>query len=148
MDETAITLDFGRGTYRFWLPMPRIIEIERNCGDTSIVTIYESLSDGIGLDRETDEPRFLGTGPARISHISEVIRCAAIGGGQAEIAGEVVKVGPLDAQQLVADYVTGRPYTEHAPVAWAILHAAIMGVKLGSKKKAEAESERRSEKAA
>lgn len=130
MDETSIEVEFGGEHRLFWLPMPRIIEIERICGDRSIVEIYEGLTAGIGLERETAVPRFMGTGSARIRDIFEVIRCAAIGGG----------MNPNDASQLVRDYVDGRPLSETAPVAWAILHAAIMGVRLGSKKKEAGES--------
>jgi hypothetical protein len=123
---------FGPGRYRFALSMKQICEIERLCGDKSIVTIYEELSAGIGLDRETEQARFLGTGAARVRDIYEVIRCAAIAGGESD-AGPV---SPIDAKQLVDDYVDGRPFVETAPVAWAILHEAIMGVRL--KKKADA----------
>lgn len=131
----VIHLDFGSGRYAFRLPMARIIEIERVCGDKSIVTMYEELSAGIGIERDTDVTRFLGTGPIRIKDVYEIIRCAAIGGGEAEIAGETVKVSPSDAARLVADYVDGRPYTESVPVAWAILNDALLDVRL--KKKAD-----------
>lgn len=132
----AITLDFGPGRYTFRLPMGRIVEVERLCGDKSIVQIYEELSAGIGIGRDDDQPRFLGAGAARIKDVFEVIRCAAIGGGEAEIGGEAVKVSAPDAARLVAEYVDGRPYTETVPVAWAILHHTIMDVRL--KKKAAA----------
>lgn len=138
MPDTAIDLDFGPGRYRFWLPMPRIVEIERLCGDKSIVTIYEELSSGIGLIGG-EEPVFQGTGASRIRDIYEVIRCAAIGGAEADVSGATVAVSPSDAKRLVDEYVDGRPLAETAPVAWAILHAAVMGVQL--KKKAEAASD-------
>lgn len=134
-DETAIDLEFAGQHIHFFLPMAKIIEIERLCGDKSIVSIYESLADGIGLERDTDVARFLGTGAARIKDIAEVIRCAAIGGG----------MSPNDAGALVRDYVDGRPLAETAPVAWAILHAAVMGVRL-KKKAAPQESTSPSEK--
>jgi hypothetical protein len=137
--DTAIELEFGNGRYRFWLPMARIIECEKLCGDKSIVTMFEEFGAGIGIGREGGDARFFGTGAVRIKDVAEVIRCAAIGGGQAEISGETVKISPIDASRLVSNYVDGRPMTETVPVAWAILNAAIMGV--GLKKKAEPEAE-------
>lgn len=131
----ALTLDFGPGRYTFRLPMARIMEVERLCGDKSIVIMYEELSAGIGIERDTEAARFLGTGSARVKDVYEIVRCAAIGGGQAEIAGEVVKVTPMDAARLVAEYVDGRPYTETVPVAWAILHATLMDVRGPAQKK-------------
>lgn len=139
-------LDFGPGRYAFRLPMARIIEVERLCGDKSIVLIYEDLSAGIGIERDNaDVARFMGTGGARLKDIYEVIRCAAIGGGEAILAGETVKVSAIDATRLVDEYVAdGAPgrYAEAAPVAWAILHDTIMGVRL--KKKADADQESQS----
>lgn len=137
----ALTLDFGPGRYTFRLPMARIIEVERACGDKSIVTMYEEMSAGIGLGAEDGaSPRFFGAGAVRIKDVYEVIRCAAIGGGEAEIAGEALKVSATDAARLVAEYVDGRPYAETVPVAWAILNHTIMDVRL--KKKVEAPAKR------
>jgi hypothetical protein len=125
-DETAIELEFGDGRYRFWLPMARIIEIERNCGDKSIVTMLDEMSAAMGWTAGDDPaPAFVGGGPVRIRDVAEVIRCGAIGGGLA----------PLDAKRLVESYVDGRPLSETAEVAWAILTAAVWGVRL--KKKVE-----------
>jgi len=124
MDETAIDLDFGPGHYRFWLPMARIVEIERLCGDKSVLTIHDDLGGALGLDAD-GEPVFVGGGQGRIRDVYEVIRCAAIGGGTA----------PIDAKRLVDEYVDGRPLAETLPVAWAILEAAVRGVRL--KKKAD-----------
>ena len=125
-DETAIDLEFGDGRYRFWLPMARIVEVERLCGDVSIVTMLDDMSGAMGWTKEEEpSPAFVGGGPVRIKHVYEVIRCAAIGGG----------MSPIDAKRLVDTYVDGRPLSETAPVAWAILTAAVWGVRL--KKKAE-----------
>ena len=135
--DTSITLSFGDGQHTFWLPMARIVEVERLCGDKSVVTMFEDFGAAIGLERDTEVPRFMGFGSARLKDIYEVIRCAAVGGG----------MSPNDAKSLVDNYVDGRPYTETVPVAWAILNAAIMGVSL--KKKApedEAGDMSRSEK--
>ena len=138
---------FGPGRYLFRLPLPRVIEVERLCGapgqPKALGTIYEELSQGIGLDHDTLEPRFLATGAIHPKDVYEVIRCAAIGGGEAEIAGETVKIGPVDAARLVEEYVaSGEPglFAAAIPVAWLILHQAFMGVSLKKKADAEAES--------
>jgi hypothetical protein len=123
-DETALEVEFGDGLHRFFLPMARIVEIERNCGDKSIVAMLDEFSLGMGWTAE-QEPAFAGGGPVRIKDVAEVIRCGAIGGGMA----------PLEAKRLVDSYVDGRPYSETVPIAWAILSSAIWGVRL--KKKAE-----------
>jgi len=132
----ALQIDFGDGRYTFFLPMQRITEVERLCGDKSIVTMHEEMSAAIGIEKATDEARFFGGGPVRIKDVYEVIRCAAIGGGEAEIAGETVAVSPNHASRLVELYVNGAPYAETVPVAWAILERTLMGVRL--KKKADA----------
>ena len=131
-----LTLAFGRGRYRFRLPMARILEIERLCGDKSISTMYEEMSIGVGLDRDTMDPRYVGAGPVRLKDVYEIIRCAAIGGGEAEIAGERVAVSTIDATRLVDENVAdGRPglYAESVPVAWAILHHTLLGARLKKK---------------
>lgn len=132
MPDTAVTLQFGDGVYRFWLPMARIVEIERIAG-RSVVQIYDDLGQALGLDAE-GSPRFLGGGNVRIAEIYEVIRCGAIGGDSREANGQTGHVSALDAKRLADGYVDGRPIAETAPVAWAILNAAILGVELPKKK--------------
>lgn len=125
--DTAITLKFGPGEYTFFLPMARICEVERLCGDKSIGLMYEELSLSIGIERDSGAHLFASSGPFRLRDIYEIIRCAAIGGG----------LSPLEAKTLVDEYVDGRPISETLPVAWAILRATIEGVSL--KKKASPE---------
>lgn len=131
--ETAITLDFGDGTYRFHLPMAQIVEIERLCGDKSIIAMYDEMGMALGIGREDGEPVFVGGGSARIRDVYEVIRCGAIGGRNVVRNGQTHVVSPLDAKQLADRYVDGRPLGETIPVAWAILNAAIMGVQVKKK---------------
>lgn len=130
MSETALTIEFGDARYRFWLPMARIVELERVCGDKSILTIEHEMSMALGAIPGMDDPVFLGGGSARIRDIYEVIRCAAIGGGQREANGQTTTVSALDAKRLADGYVDGRPIAETLPVAWAILNCAIRGVQL------------------
>lgn len=138
MSDTALELDFGDGRYRFFLPMARICEVERLCGDKSIVVMHEQMGAALGMEPESEAVHWLGGGAPRIKDVYEVIRCAAIGGGECQRGEQPEKVSPLDAKRLVDDYVDGRPLSETVPVAWAILNAAIMGVRL-KKKAAEPE---------
>lgn len=132
----GIWLEFGPGRYHFRLKMPQILEIERNCGDRPLVTMYEDLSAGVGIEKATERAVFMFSGPVRIKDCYEIIRCAAIGGGEAEVAGEDRKVSPIDAKRLVDEYVAERAdYEEFVPVAWAILDATLRSVRL--KKKAD-----------
>jgi hypothetical protein len=147
MSDTSIELEFGDGRYRFFLPMSRIIEAERLCGEKSIVVMHEEMGGALGMDRESEELRFLGGGSPRIKDVYEIIRCAAIGGGEVERAGELVKVSPLDAKRLVDNYVDGRPLSETVPVAWAILNSTIMGVRLKKKAESVAAGTKRTRKA-
>lgn len=145
--DTAINLDFGDATYRFWLPMARIVEIERLCGDKSILTMWDEFGSAIGLQKDDGTPVFLGGGPVRLKDVYEVIRCAAIGGGECRRNEEVTKVSSLDAKHLVDNYVDGRPYSETVPVAWAILNAAVTGVSLKKKVREDLPAKSRSRSA-
>lgn len=137
MSDTAIELEFGDARYRFFLPMARIMEVERLCGDKSIVAMHEEMGASLGMQPESEAVLFLGGGAPRIKDVYEIIRCAAIGGGECIRGEQVEKVSPLEAKRLVDGYVDGRPLSETVPVAWAILNVAVMGVRL--KKKAEAQ---------
>lgn len=148
--DTAVILPFGDGQYRFWLPLPQVFELERVCGDVSLLAIEERLRGGIGQD-EAGEYVHVGGGAPMVREIREVIRLGLIGGNSGMVDGAEVEVGPLRAKELIDLYsYPARPLVESALVAWRILHAAIFGVRLdeGSKKKAgEAPSESPSEKA-
>lgn len=132
--DTATEVKFADGTYRFWLPLPQIIELERKTGDKSVFAIYDELSGGLGL--KDDAPVYLGGGGAHITDIRETIRLGLIGGNEGLTDAGKIEVGPLLAKQLVDDYVyPARPLIEGQHIAWQILHAAINGIQL--KKKAE-----------
>lgn len=145
--DTAVNLEFGDATYRFWLPMARIVEIERLCGDKSILTMWEEFGAAVGIQKDDGAAVFLGGGASRIKDVYEVIRCAAIGGGSCQCGDETKRVSALDAKALVDNYVDGRPYSETVPVAWAILNAAITGVSLKKKVSEPAPARKRSAKA-
>jgi len=129
--DTRIDLDFGDGRYSFWLGLPQVVELERKC-DKSVFAIYDGLAAGIGLNG--DVPVYLGGGTAMLADILETVRLGLIGGGSGDVNGEGVEVGPTRARQLVEAYCyPSRPLTEGMHVAWSILHAAIVGIKLEKK---------------
>lgn len=127
MSDPLVTT-FGGKEVAFSLPMKWVMVVERECGDKSIVTMFQEMDHAEG---ETDKGlwvfHFLGA--VRVKDVYEVIRCAAIGGG----------MSPTDAATLVNEYVDGRPYAETVPVAWAILRRTLLGTRL-KKKEEEAES--------
>jgi hypothetical protein len=136
--ETAVTADFADGSYRFWLPLPQIFELERNCG--SMLALEERLRVGIGLN-EAGEAEFVGGGAAIVKEITETIRLALIGGNSGMVQGEEREIGPLEAKRLVENYVyPARPLAEGAALAWRILSTAIFGVRLKKKVSGEADS--------
>lgn len=140
MSETAVTLPFADGEYRFWLPLPQVVELERKTGDTSILDIEQRLSAAIGIERDTQEFVFVGGGSVMVAEVRETIRLALIGGNYGMVDGQEVEVGPLMAKQLIDSYAyPARPLSECALLAWRILHAAIHGVRL--KKKHDGEPE-------
>jgi hypothetical protein len=132
--ETAVTAEFADGEYRFWLPLPQMVALERACGDTSILTIEERLRAAVGQDGEAYV--FLGGGGAMLADIRETIRLALIGGSHGMVGGEEIEVGPIRAKQLVDEYVCpARPMSEGVVLAWRILYALVFGARL--KKKAD-----------
>jgi hypothetical protein len=155
--ETATNLKFADGEYRFWLPWPQVLELERTCGFTmldgsrrskSIFEMFRELDNCFGVDNHGN-PVFTGFGNANTLDIRETIRLGLIGGGEGIVGGEMVSVPPLTANQLIADYTyPARPMNESLGVAWEILRAAIYGIQV-KKKEAEAvtPSKRRSAKA-
>ena len=139
--DTAVEKRFADGTYRFWLPLPHVIEIERKCGTRapdgtvtpkSIFTIYDQLSGGLGVDG--DDPVYFGGGNALVADARAVIRAALAGGNHGVVDGEAVEVGPVRAGELVDAYTyPARPLIEAVHLAWHILHAAIHGIDVKKK---------------
>lgn len=133
--DTAVTLAFADGEYRFWLPLPQVFELERNTGDTSILVLEERMRSAIGVD-DAGEFVFAGGGAAMVKDVREVIRCALVGGDSCMVDGQENEVGPIRAKVLTDTYVyPARPLAEGVVLAWRILHAAINGVKLDDVKK-------------
>lgn len=137
--DTAVELKFADGRYRFWLPLPQVFELERKT-EASMLAIEERLRAAIGVDGkdESGDPKFvfLGGGSALMADVRETIRLGLIGGNSGFVDEVETEVGPGVAQQLVNNYVyPARPLSEGVVLAWRILHAAIHGVELHSKKK-------------
>lgn len=144
MVSTSVTIPFADGVYNFALPMPRLCELERKTGNTSVVEIYERMTQCVG---KTEEGVFVFIGGASVMGVEviETIRCGLLGGNHGEVNGEFLEVGPIAAKNLVENYAyPSRPLKESIVVAWQILHAAIEGVQLeeGSKKKAAPKGKR------
>jgi Phage tail tube protein, GTA-gp10 len=89
------------GEYWFRLPLGMIRELERNCD----AGVYEILM------------RF-GSGKWKADDMREVIRCAAIGGGD---------LNPAQVTARMKTYVDDRPLLESVPLAIAILKCALEG---------------------
>jgi len=143
MPDTAISLDFAGGKYRFWLPMPQVVAIERGPVahkhegyPRSIFAMYDQIAAGLGM--ADSGAVYVGGATALVGDIRNIILQGLIGGNNGLVDGEEMPVGPQTAGELVAEYVfPARPLTEAMHVAWSILHAAIHGIDL--KKKAAAD---------
>jgi hypothetical protein len=142
MPDTAIELDFADGRYRFWLPMPQIVQLERGpvnkphaeAYPKSVFLMFDQMGAGLGF--VGDAPVYVGGGSALATDIAETIRLALIGGNSGTVSGEHFEVTPTMAAQLVRDNTyPARPLIEGMRLAWEILHAAIAGVDV--KKKVE-----------
>jgi hypothetical protein len=140
--ETSYTADFGDGTYKFWLPMTRIVAAEREMGrdgsPRSIIALFYDIGESLG-DMLGDHV-VAGPMAAHVSECHAVIRNALIGGNEGRIGDETLAVGDTMARDLVATYCyPARPIMHDIGLAWQILKAAIYGIEIsGSKKKGEA----------
>ena len=151
--ETSIELDFADGRYWFALLWPQAIELERKCGakddygiirPKSLFIMHTELGSGlmVGADGEV---LFTGSSAGIARDIAEIIRLGLIGGNRANVMGEEITVSPIEARELVENYVfPAVPFVQSAATAFAILNAAIHG----SPKAANAPKPARNRKAA
>lgn len=122
---TEITMPFADGDYRFFLPIPQMIELER-VGHT-MCSLEFRLRESIGLTLD-GEAIYGGGNAVEADSIRKIIRLALIGGDSGTVDGEKVDVGPQRARELVDAYVyPARPLAEGAALAWRILATAIYG---------------------
>lgn len=137
--ETALTADFADGSYRFWLPMSRVVAAEREMGrdgiPRSLLGLFYDIGEGLGT--ALGEHVLAGSIPARLSECQTVIRNALIGGNEGMVDGEQIAIGDTLAKELVDTYCyPARPAMHDVALAWQILRAAIYGIDTsGSKKK-------------
>lgn len=138
--ETRLEAAFAGGRFTFWLPMPRVVEIERGPQGhrhdkrypVSIFQLYDELGAGLGLNGDT--PVYLGGGRSIVSDARNVVLQGLIGGGKGMIDGAEVEVGAMRASEMIDAYAyPHRPAVEIVHLAWSILHAAINGVVLKKK---------------
>lgn len=126
--ETRVTLPFADGDYEFWLPMPRVIAVEREA-DCSIFALFYNLSSNMGL--YLGEEILVGPSDARLKQCHALIRNALVGGGTSE----------QQARELVETYCApARPAMHDLALARLILNSAIYGIDtsaLDGKKKPE-----------
>lgn len=141
--DTACTLPFADGEYRFWLPMPRVIAAEREMGaidgdgvrrPKSIFAVFHETGEHLGMIG--DEAVLTGPSPSLLSEAHAVIRNALIGGGGGTVNGEAVIVNEASARELVSTYCyPARPAMHDLGLAWRVLRAAIYGIDPSLKKK-------------
>jgi hypothetical protein len=141
--ETAIERDFAGGRFWFALPVPAILAIERGPltpslrvreYPVSIFQLYDDLSEGIGIDRDTGSPTLLPGARIFYGDLHNVLERALISAGSGEKDGEEIKVEDKLASRMVADYLP-RHIEACAILVWDVMHATIKGVDL--KKKAD-----------
>lgn len=132
--ETALTTKFGDGTYRFWLPMPRVIAAEREISGSILALFYdiaEALGESVG-----GTIVLAGSTDARLKSCHAVIRNALVGGNEGQVDGEIIAVGDTLARELVETYCyPARPAMHDIALAWEILRAAVYGIDATAQKK-------------
>lgn len=142
--DTALTTDFADGTYRFWLPMSRVVAAEREMSregyERSILALFYDIGEALG--QSVGQSVLAGSMAARLSECQAVIRNALIGGDDGLVNGENIAVSDTMARSLVDTYCyPARPAMHDIALAWEILRVAIYGIDTSGSKKKEADSE-------
>jgi hypothetical protein len=122
--QTHIDLEFADGEYRFALGLEQIRELQNACGD-GIGAIYARVLQGrVSADVTVGHP---GYAAYKLDDLIETIRQGLIGGGQGLVSEQAVKVEPMRANQLIANYLHDMPLSRQWDLAAAILYAKIEG---------------------
>lgn len=139
MSDTAVDIPFAGGVYRFWLPVSKIIELERICGQRdssgllhakSVTTIFDQIAACLGMAEE-GEPKWLGGGSPMIRDVHAVIRLGLMGGGQGSVGGEDVSVSDVRAGEMIESYCYPNvPFEQDCIIAGRVLHAVHHGINL------------------
>lgn len=121
---THIDLEFADGEYRFALGLEQINELQNACGD-GIGAIYARVLQGrVASDVAVGHPGFAAY---KLADLVETVRQGLIGGGQGLVDGQAVKVEPMRANQLVANYLHPMPLSKQWDLAASILFAKVEG---------------------
>lgn len=124
MAQTHIDLAFADGEYRFALGLEQINELQNTCGD-GIGAIYARVLQGrVASDVNVGHP---GYAAYKLADLTETVRQGLIGGKQGLVDGQAVEVGPMRANQLVANYLHAMPLARQWDLAASILYAKIEG---------------------
>ncbi|WP_066045919.1 MULTISPECIES: GTA-gp10 family protein [Sphingomonadales] len=151
--ETALSLEFADGTYAFDLKLPQIIELQEKCGTIGpdgarqrkgILAIYSSVMAGAAINYDGEVIGLPEDAEAAVQEVYETIRLALVGGGEASINGETVRIAPLDAKRLMENYVHTMPLASAWKLAKVILRAKVHGYE-GKKKAVAPEADGASE---
>lgn len=130
--QTHIDLAFADGTYRFALGLAEIHELQTKC-KVGIGGLYARVLQGrVADDVTVGHPAYAAY---HIDDLVETVRQGLIGGGQALVNGQEVKVGSLRANELVERYLLPLPLMEQWNLAAAILHAKVDGYEDPAEKK-------------
>lgn len=141
MSEMAIERDFAGGRFYFELPGLSVIAVEKGPVTpglrsreypVSIFRIYDELSAGVGIDRNTSEAVLLPGANIFYGDLHNILERSLIGGGIGERDGETFEVKDKLATRLVNDYLP-RHIETCALLVWDILHATIKGIDLKKK---------------
>ncbi len=133
--RTDLWVDAFDGTYRLFLPLAQLVELERKSGYIdkdgnqragSVFQVYDRVSKG-RYELDGKAVGFASEGAATLNDCRETVRLALIGGGHAVVAGERVKISSRRALELVETYLSDAPLEEAWTLAFLILNAAICG---------------------
>lgn len=125
MPQTHIDLFFADGEYRFALGLEQINELQNASNGDGIGAIYARVLQGrVATDTSVGHP---GYAAYKLSDLVETVRQGLIGGGEGIVDGQPVKVPPMRANQLVANYLHAMPLSQQWDLAAAILHAKVEG---------------------
>ncbi len=135
--RTDLWIEAFDGTYRLWLSLPEVQELEHKCGyidaegnrrPRGILGIYGAVARG-RYELEGRSVGFAVEGAATVAECRETIRLALIGGGNAVVDGVQVKVDAYRAKQLVDNYLVPAAIEASWDLAYMILHTAVHGRK-------------------
>lgn len=133
--RTDIWVDIFDGTYRLFLNIPQMTELERKCGyrdkegnfrPRGIFEIFGSIARG-RYELDGKPVGFAAEGVATLLDCRETVRQGLIGGGAAIVDGEHVRVDANRARELLEAYLEPAPVEESWTLAFIILNTVVYG---------------------